>query len=78
MKKKLVIEYQEFSSADKLPKEDAELLKEAISATQLSYSPFSNFNGIYILIFFFFSGNRGNCVFPSKNDILENESHYIH
>lgn len=43
MKKKIVIEYQEFPSADKLPKADAELLKEAISATELSYSPFSKF-----------------------------------
>ena len=43
MKKKIVIEYQEFSSADQLSKADAELLKEAVSATELSYSPFSKF-----------------------------------
>lgn len=43
MKKKIVIEYQEYKSIANLGDEDALLLKEAISATDLSYSPFSKF-----------------------------------
>lgn len=43
MKKKITIEYQEFTSKDQLSKQDAQLLKEAVSACSLSYSPFSNF-----------------------------------
>jgi len=43
MKKKLTIEYQEFKDISNLSDEDALLLKEAISATALSYSPFSKF-----------------------------------
>ena len=44
MKKKIVIEYQEFKSISNLSDEDALLLKEAISATELSYSPYSKFH----------------------------------
>lgn len=44
MKKKITIQYQEFSSAKDLGEKDAELLKEAISACDLSYSPYSNFH----------------------------------
>ena len=43
MKKKIVIEYQEFTSAGLLAKDDAELLEAAVSATDFSYSPFSKF-----------------------------------
>lgn len=43
MKKKIVIEYQEVKGLENLREEDALLLKEAISATDLSYSPFSKF-----------------------------------
>lgn len=43
MKKKITIEYQEFKSITSLPEDDALLLKEAVSATDLSYSPYSKF-----------------------------------
>lgn len=43
MKKKITIEYQEFKSITSLPEDDALLLNEAVSATDLSYSPYSKF-----------------------------------
>ena len=44
MKKKITIQYQEFSSAKDLGQKDAELLNEAVSACDLSYSPYSKFH----------------------------------
>lgn len=44
MKKKITIQYQEFSSPEDLGEKDSELLKEAVSACDLSYSPYSKFH----------------------------------
>ena len=69
MKKKIVIEYQEFPSADKLSKADAELLREAVSATDFSYSPFSKFKvGAAVRMAdgrIFKAANQENEAFPS-------------
>lgn len=42
--KKLEITYSEYSSADELPQNDANLLNAAIEALNGSYAPYSNFN----------------------------------
>lgn len=42
--KKLEITYSEYSSADELPQNDANLLNAAIEALKGSYAPYSNFN----------------------------------
>ncbi|MBR3303672.1 MAG: cytidine deaminase [Bacteroidales bacterium] len=43
MKKKITIEYEEFSSKSSLRQEDAMLLEEATKACRLSHSPFPKF-----------------------------------
>lgn len=43
MKKKKVINYQEYSSISELSEQDALLVEEAVAATETSYSPFSKF-----------------------------------
>lgn len=43
MYKSLIINYQEFDSADNLPESDRELLKRAAGATESAYAPYSGF-----------------------------------
>lgn len=42
--RQLTTEYLEFSSAEELPPEDQELLREAIHATKTAYAPYSQFH----------------------------------
>lgn len=41
---KISIEYDEYDSIDQLAKEDADLLRTAYKATDISYAPYSNFH----------------------------------
>lgn len=67
--KKLEITYSEYSSADELPKNDANLLNAAIEALNGSYAPYSNFNvGAAVLLdngMIVKGSNQENIAYPS-------------
>ncbi len=67
--KKLEITYSEYSSADELPQNDANLLNAAIEALNGSYAPYSNFNvGAAVLLdngVIVKGSNQENIAYPS-------------
>lgn len=67
--KKLEITYSEYSSADELPQNDANLLNAAIEALNGSYAPYSNFNvGAAVLLdngVIVKGANQENIAYPS-------------
>lgn len=69
MKKEFTVSYQEFLSPDELSVSDCELVKQAIEATKLSYSPYSQFRvGAAVRLSdgrIFTAANQENAAYPS-------------
>ncbi len=69
MKKKIIIDYQEFNTPEELEKEDADLLGKAVAACKNSYSPFSKFRvGAALRLAdgkIFTASNQESVAFPS-------------